>query len=266
MTVTPTEGAAASELSSFSPQEARALTDKIKVAVEGTWQLIEQAYTLRAWASLGYRSWDDYCQREFGTSRLRLPREERQEVVASLRESGLSIRAIASATGLSHMTVGRDLAGVTNVPVVTGSDGKSYSGSRSSSTASGTPLSANDASGVDNDPDGEPVVMPEAISQPKRKQRPLPAAFDESVRDMSQAAARLTRLQNDKRFAENRPKTHRNMADLIETFKNTVGLIEAMDLPNTPMNEEARRWWATSLANFGDALHDIARTLQEGSE
>ena len=78
---------------------ARNLTDRIKVAVEGTWHLITEAYTSRAWSALGYSSWDDYCTREFGTSRLRLPREERSEVVASLRESGLSIRAIASATG-----------------------------------------------------------------------------------------------------------------------------------------------------------------------
>lgn len=51
-----------------------------------------------------------YCTREFGTSRLRLPREDRAEVVASLRESGLSTRAIAAATGLSQPTVRRDLA------------------------------------------------------------------------------------------------------------------------------------------------------------
>jgi transposase-like protein len=40
---------------------------------------------------------------------LRLPREERAEVVASLRESGLSIRAIESATGHSKDTIRKDL-------------------------------------------------------------------------------------------------------------------------------------------------------------
>lgn len=94
---------------------ARALTDQIKVAVEGTWQLIERAYVTRAWAVLGYLSWDDYCQREFGTSRLRLPREERQEVVASLRESGLSTRAIAAATGVDRNTVMSDLRQVAEI-------------------------------------------------------------------------------------------------------------------------------------------------------
>ncbi|MGF2946852.1 hypothetical protein [Mycobacterium sp. Lab-001] len=95
--------------------EARALTDRIKVGVEAVWELVKQAYEQRAWLALGYSSWDDYCTREFGTTRLRLPREERAEVVASLRESGLSIRAIASATGLNKETVNnvtRELSGI----------------------------------------------------------------------------------------------------------------------------------------------------------
>jgi len=92
-----------------SAEYARTLTDRIKVAVEGTWHLITEAHTSRAWAALGYSSWDDYCTREFGTSRLRIPREERSEVVASLRESGFSIRAIESATGVSRPTVIKDL-------------------------------------------------------------------------------------------------------------------------------------------------------------
>ena len=45
----------------------------------------------------------------FGISRLRLPREERAEVVASLRESGLSIRAIETATGSHRETIIKDL-------------------------------------------------------------------------------------------------------------------------------------------------------------
>ncbi len=122
-------------------EAARQLTDRIKVALEGTWILIQEAYHSRAWDALGYGSWDEYCTREFGTSRLRLPREERQEVVISLRESGMSTRAIAAATGISQGTVQNDLAGEQNYspaagngesPKVTGADGRSYP-SRSSS-------------------------------------------------------------------------------------------------------------------------------------
>ncbi|MGW7087595.1 hypothetical protein ACWGH2_29420 [Streptomyces sp. NPDC054871] len=115
--------------------EARALTDRIKIAVEGTWQLIREAYTSRTWAVLGYDSWDAYCTAEFGETRLRLPREERQEVVASLRDSGLSTRAIASAAGIAQDTVRRDLnAGERNrspaSSPITGTDGKTYTVTR----------------------------------------------------------------------------------------------------------------------------------------
>jgi protein gp37 len=97
------------DIQTVSADDARALTDRIKVAVEGTWQMIREAYVTRAWAALGYETWDAYCAKEFGTSRLALPREERREVVASLAESGLSTRAIASVTGVNQSTVSRTL-------------------------------------------------------------------------------------------------------------------------------------------------------------
>jgi hypothetical protein len=53
--------------------QARELTDRIKVAVEGSWQLIKQAYTTRAWEALGYSSWDDYCTRAAGPGRVNRP-------------------------------------------------------------------------------------------------------------------------------------------------------------------------------------------------
>ena len=114
----------------LSASQARELTDRIKVGVEAIWELVKQAFQSRAWAALGYDSWDDYCTREFGTSRIRLPREERQEVVASMREIGMSTRAIAAATGTSKGTVDRTLAGAPNgapePQPVTGTDGKTY--------------------------------------------------------------------------------------------------------------------------------------------
>ena len=114
----------------ITAEAARRLTDQIKAAVEVTWQLIIDAYVSRAWAALGYSTWDDYCTREFGASRLRLPREERSEVVSSLRDAGLSIRAIAAATGDSTRTVQRSLPPVANAtPVpspIIGTDGKTY--------------------------------------------------------------------------------------------------------------------------------------------
>lgn len=117
----------------ITASHARELTDRIRTGVEAIWELVKQAYQSRVWAVLGYDSWDDYCTREFGTSRIRLPREERQEVVSSMREIGMSTRAIASATGDSPRTVRRALdSGGANAPrdaepqPVTGTDGKTY--------------------------------------------------------------------------------------------------------------------------------------------
>lgn len=93
----------------MSKAEARELTDKIKADVAEVWVLIARAYDERAWEALGYPCWDDYTSKEFATTRLRLPREEREAVVTSLRDSGLSIRAIASGVGIDTKTVQADL-------------------------------------------------------------------------------------------------------------------------------------------------------------
>lgn len=112
----------------LSSREARDLTDQIKTGVSALWELIKKAYITRAWEVLGYSSWDDYCTQEFGTSRIRLPREERREVVSSMREVGMSTRAIASATGAGYGTIARELSRDPNgsPSPVTGTDGKTY--------------------------------------------------------------------------------------------------------------------------------------------
>lgn len=121
---------AAYEVSDVS--QARDRAERIRTALNVSWQLVKDAYIARDWVALGYSTWDEYCTGEFGEFRIKLPREERQEVVSSMREIGMSTRAIASATGSSDMTVRRDLAAATNVAPesvpapVTGTDGKTY--------------------------------------------------------------------------------------------------------------------------------------------
>ncbi|MGI8753975.1 MAG: hypothetical protein ACR2MN_17005 [Acidimicrobiales bacterium] len=107
---------------------ARQLTEDIRSAITMAWDLIQEAYTSRAWASLGYASWESYCSAEFNPGRLRLPKGERTEVVLSLRSVGMSTRGIVATTGLSKGTVGRELSGAPfGAPgVVTGADGKTY--------------------------------------------------------------------------------------------------------------------------------------------
>lgn len=125
--------------------QARELTRQIRVALEHSYTLIIAAYRGRAWLSMGYSSWDAYCQGEFGSLALQPPREERQAVVLSMHEAGMTTRAIGSALNVSHMTAQRDIQGASAeefelAPVVTnvtaempeqpqrliGTDGKSY--------------------------------------------------------------------------------------------------------------------------------------------
>lgn len=118
---------------------ARELTRQIKVGLEHSYTLIIAAYRGQAWGSMGYSSWDAYCQGEFGNLALQPPHEERQSVIMSMREAGMSIRAISAATVLGRGTVAREIEstdrGSSDVPNgtpaaesgrVLGSDGKSY--------------------------------------------------------------------------------------------------------------------------------------------
>ncbi|MEV6737927.1 hypothetical protein AB0N14_13730 [Streptomyces sp. NPDC051104] len=228
-------------------EEARALTDRIKIAVEGTWQLIREAYTSRTWAVLGYDTWDAYCTAEFGETRLRLPREERQEVVASLRDSGLSVRAIAAATGNSTRTVQKDLqVSSSTTPEIRGTDGKTYIVTREPEVI-----------------DAELIDEPVSPEPPKVKRRPLPEAFTDAGRDLTRAAERLARLTEDDRFARNRETTHHQMPELLGALEHTTRLVQAMNLPAANASEEARRWWATSLHKISDALTDVANSLEK---
>jgi hypothetical protein len=180
--------------------EARAVTDVIRGHVEAAWELIVQAYTRRAWAALGYQSWDGYCIAEFGTSRLRLPREERPEMVTSLRHAGLSIRAIASATGLGVGTVHREIeAGVPDgtpetdaEPIdaeavelgdpapITGTDGKSYPEKKA----------RKQSVTIVRDPAPEPETTHITLVQPPADERPARHDTAISARIAAQTARR----------------------------------------------------------------------------
>lgn len=114
-------------LSVLPADVARDLTDRIRRQLEFTWDLVIQAYEGGAWLALGYKSWNDYCVKEFGSQHIAIPREDRNEIVGSLREAGLSLRAISSATGISKDTVARSLTGSSTVAneTVDESDGNS---------------------------------------------------------------------------------------------------------------------------------------------
>lgn len=117
------------QIAECTPDEARELTDRICTGLGVVWELVLEAYRTRAWAALGHGSWDAYCAAEFGRFHMRLPSEDRDEVIGSLRSAGLSIRAIAATGVASKKTVERTIAasGVANDDTSTvGTDGKTY--------------------------------------------------------------------------------------------------------------------------------------------
>ena len=191
----------------LSVQEARELTRQIAQTLALAWDLVVAAYQRRVWEPLGYGSWDSYCRAELGSTRLRLPAEEREEAVRSLRSAGLSTRAIAAATGQSDRTVRRDLAGAAHAAVadanprpeaVTGLNGKSY---RVAVPQADEPL---DAEIVDDTP--HPVTPPSPASPRSGggKRRPLAEQAKDAGWEIRRAAERIARIVGDDRLAANK--------------------------------------------------------------
>jgi hypothetical protein len=121
----------------LSQAEARNLTDEIKRDAVSMRAKIQRAYEGEAHLALGYRDWPEYCETEFHDATLSIPRSERPALVAYLRSTGMSQRAIANVTNVGKSQINRDLAPVPNgtpddgePPVLTGRvigrDGKSY--------------------------------------------------------------------------------------------------------------------------------------------
>lgn len=120
-------------LQGLTPFEARALTDEIRQTLTLGHDLLIRAFTGRAWTALGYETWDAYCAGEFSDARMvRLDREQRREIVAEMREAGMSSRAIASGLGVPKSTVISDAAStdqngsVAEPTPITGVNGKTY--------------------------------------------------------------------------------------------------------------------------------------------
>lgn len=73
--------------------QAQRLTDRIAKAVDGLWELLQEARDKNAWAKLGYASWEQYVKTEFGMSRGQSYR---------LLDQGRVIGELQEAAGLSR--------------------------------------------------------------------------------------------------------------------------------------------------------------------
>jgi hypothetical protein len=105
----------------LAEEQAADLVERIRVSFGAATRffdlgckLLVEAYQGRAWEALGLADWSAFVHHTFDVDRLRLTGSDRAEIVAALRDGGLSMRAVATATGLGLGTVHRELA--TSVP------------------------------------------------------------------------------------------------------------------------------------------------------
>jgi hypothetical protein len=203
------------------------LTREIKRSVEQSWTLLKEAFERRAWAALGYDSWQSYCSKELGTGLVRLSTELRRDAVAELTsgKTPMSNRAIAAALGVSEGTVRSDLtAGAQNYapnpPAAEGIDGDDPE--------------VIDADVIDDRPEQPPkvsgidgktyTVPPRDVPAPRRR-RPLPEAFRNSVHNLEKVVDRLTRLTQDDRFPDHAGRLYEFSHRDLERIEQKLGSI-----------------------------------------
>lgn len=223
--------------------EARARAERIRTGLDSvhhTRNDIIDAYQARDWEALDYDSWASYVETEFvAATRLRLPREDRRELVSTLRDAGMSTRAIADATGTSKNTITNDLSqiGTPEPEAVTGLDGKGYAASKPAVTDLISPGDVAELNGDVSEPIDAEIVddAPETPSQQPKpesnsRRRPLTEAARSIAVDGRKWANRVGNLLDDDRFGRNRDAVGDVMRAELEEVRRTVNnAAEAID-------------------------------------
>lgn len=184
----------------FDLDAAKQITNDIRSHIKVAWERIAEAYAGRVWISLGYDNWDDYINSEFGAAPLRVPRQERQEVVGSLREAGLSTRAIAAATGESVGTVhaAGKCSNLNSSDRITGLDGKDRPASRPDPEPQDEIVDAEIVS-------DEQVPQSPISSQPRPlRRRPITDQVRDAGMDLRKTMEKIEKLLEDDRVPANR--------------------------------------------------------------
>lgn len=93
------------------------LLDSVAGQMDRLAHAVQDAYSKRVDQVLGYESWADYAEHEFGPHTANLAAPIRRELVSHLSEAGMSTRAQAPVLGVSNKTVSLDRREV--LPLVT---------------------------------------------------------------------------------------------------------------------------------------------------
>lgn len=197
--------------------------------------LVREAQDSADHEALGYASWTAYAAAEFGDLLAELGRDDRRLAVATLAETMLPTRAIASIVGVNQSTVARDLQvmhaaspgaddevseqDLEAIPdAMIDSTEEEFEDALTAARATGDLSQQNVVSHLPERRvtglDGKSHPASREPRKPSR--RPLPDQYRSAVRELTKAVERLERLQADDRFASHR-------AELAEHGSWTVG-------------------------------------------
>lgn len=249
-------------------QDAERLDRRIRLMAQTTREnfekvgrLLDEAKQGRVHEALGFKSWTAYVADALG-GQLQLSGEARQAMVQVLAGEGMSVRAIATATGVSKSTVDRDLAQVSHdgTPDVSAAPDSGVPQRDTSNVvnvlADGDAALANDltdalkdagyaVTGVDGktytkpkrkpkpkkEPEPEPVVEPEPEPEPVSTRKvQIPTAYRESIKTLSTVACSMRDLVDDPRWSKARDRfTDKDRAELDGSLAVLHTLRDAMD-------------------------------------
>lgn len=228
--------------------EAHSLTKELKQGLENVWDLIARAYEGRAWEAMNYSAWEDYVAKEFDD--VRIPKgKERKEIVAALRKS-MSIRAIASATGLSNQTVQKELKsakadGTLKEGKITGVNGKVY---QTSASTPATVKTANAKPSTKAKPAVKEVTLP-ADAQP-----PVLAEVVEAVTE----SVVVEPVVEVKVIPGKKDRTGRVQYMLVATYVSDIDLDDPSYKDFTSLNAAAESDLKDYQEDTGSLFHQAA--------
>lgn len=236
---------------------ARRLTERIRItaanareALEKLPALVEEARDGNAHVALGYPSWTAYLADVLGAEPLRLPRDQRREIVGYLSGEGLSTRAIAPIVGASVGTVHTDrevfrtehLAapapaalpappqtppGVEAPPAQSPEPVQAHVEPTATSEAAGdsTLRPAATITGLD----GKTYTRPEPDEPSKARRRAITDTARDAGWDLRKAADRIQRIADDDRFARNKEEVATHLrSHLLHTVEVCQDLLDRL--------------------------------------
>lgn len=196
-------------------------------------RLLDEAKRGQVHEALGFKSWTAYVADALG-GQIQLSGEARQAMVQVLAGEGMSVRAIAAATGASKSTVDRDLAQVSQdgtpdlvppsesaVPdrdTSTGLDGKTYTKPK-------------------RKPRPTPEPKPDAATEPEKAARKvqIPTAFRAEAKMLGLTINLMASLAGDERWDKAKARFNHNDRVTLDAHIATLQQIRAAmgDLYNT---------------------------------